>query len=81
VWAYLLANFCCNRLLLNINDQTEANNPPQQQFIRKFKKEGLKVAAEPSPSINIWVYRALEVHIGHFEGVSLLSDLNCSRSN
>lgn len=53
----------------------EANNSLKQQLILKFKKEALKVAVEQSPSINIWFYRVLKVHIGHFEGDSLVSDL------
>lgn len=58
------------RLLLNINDQIEAKNSVKQQRILKFKKEALKVAAEQSPSTNIWFYRVLKVHIGHFKGDS-----------
>lgn len=57
------------RLLLNINDQIEAKNS-LKQCILKFKKEALKVAAEQSPSTNIWFYRVLKVHIGHFKGDS-----------
>lgn len=52
----------------------EANNSLKQQLILKFKKEALKVVVEQSPSINIWFYRVLKVHIGHFEGDSLVSD-------
>lgn len=41
-----------------------------KQCILKFKKEALKVAAEQSPSTNIWFYRVLKVHIGHLKGDS-----------
>lgn len=67
------------RLLLNINDQIEAKNSLKQQRILKFKKEALKVAAEQSPSTNIWFYRVLRVHNGHFKG-DFPSDLNAAEA-
>lgn len=67
------------RLLLNINDQIEAKNSLKQRRILKFKKEALKVATEQSPSTNIWFYRVLKVHNGHFKGDSP-SDLNAAET-